>query len=406
MGPSGQWIEVQIRSQRMDEIAEKGLAAHWKYKSEGGEGNSELDKWLAGIKEMLEQSDSDALEFLDEFKLNLFAKEIRVFTPKGHMKTLPKGATALDFAYDIHTEIGNTCIGAKVNHKLVPMSYVLQSGDQVEVLTSDRQKPQKEWLDFVVTAKAKSHIDAAFKKERKDQIRRGIIIFEGIVKELKLPSTSEPLKKILAQLKLKSKEDLYAEIARNVVTREQIVKELKKKAENRFMKYWKLQFLWSDRDSEDRKNKDNREEEVSDENTDIVIAPCCSPIPGDDVVGMSIGGKVTVHKRKCPEAIRLMSSYGDKIVPVKWVTHKVMSFPAIMQFSGIDRVGVVSDITAVISKENGVNMRMIHFETKDGIFEGMIHVYVHNTADLNRLISKISSLKGVEKVSRVENVEN
>lgn len=406
MGPSGQWIEVQIRSQRMDEIAEKGLAAHWKYKSEGGEGNSELDKWLAGIKEMLEQSDSDALEFLDEFRLNLFAKEIRVFTPKGHMKTLPKGATALDFAYDIHTEIGNTCIGAKVNHKLVPMSYVLQSGDQVEVLTSDRQKPQKEWLDFVVTAKAKSHIDAAFKKERKDQIRRGIIIFEGIVKELKLPSTSEPLKKILAQLKLKSKEDLYAEIARNVVTREQIVKELKKKAENRFMKYWKLQFLWSDRDSEDRKNKDNREEEVSDENTDIVIAPCCSPIPGDDVVGMSIGGKVTVHKRKCPEAIRLMSSYGDKIVPVKWVTHKVMSFPAIMQFSGIDRVGVVSDITAVISKENGVNMRMIHFETKDGIFEGMIHVYVHNTADLNRLISKISSLKGVEKVSRVENVEN
>ncbi|MFR3853867.1 MAG: TGS domain-containing protein [Odoribacter splanchnicus] len=240
---------------------------------------------MAGIKEMLEQSDSDALEFLDEFKLNLFAKEIRVFTPKGHMKTLPKGATALDFAYDIHTEIGNTCIGAKVNHKLVPMSYVLQSGDQVEVLTSDRQKPQKEWLDFVVTAKAKSHIDAAFKKERKDQIRRGIIIFEGIVKELKLPSTSEPLKKILAQLKLKSKEDLYAEIARNVVTREQIVKELKKKAENRFMKYWKLQFLWSDRDSEDRKIKIiGRRKSVM--KIPISSSPCCSPIPGDDVVGI------------------------------------------------------------------------------------------------------------------------
>lgn len=406
MGPEGQWFEVQIRSQRMDEIAEKGWAAHWKYKTEGGEGNSELDKWLAGIKEMLEQPDSDALEFLDEFKLNLYTKEIRVFTPKGYMKTLPKGATALDFAYEIHTEIGNTCIGAKVNHRLVPMSYKLQSGDQVEILTSDKQTPQKEWLDFVITAKARSHIDAVFKKERKEAIRHGITYFEGMVKEANLPPTSEPLKKALAFLKLTNKDDLYIQLSKDAGVREQLSKELKKKNENRFMKYWTLQFLWNDKDNEGKKIKQNEELGITDTNTDIVIAPCCSPIPGDDVVGMNIGGKVTVHKRKCPEAIRLMSSYGDKIVPVKWVTQKVMSFQAILKLSGIDRVGMVSDITTVISKESGVNMRVVHFETKDGVFEGMIHVYVHNTQDLNRLISKISALKGVEKVVRVENIES
>lgn len=401
MGPVGQWFEVQIRSERMDEIAEKGLAAHWKYKNEG-DSSSELDKWLAGIKEMLDQPDSSALEFLDEFKLNLYAKEIRVFTPKGYMKTLPKGATALDFAYDIHTEIGNTCIGAKVNHKLVPMSHKLQSGDQVEILTSDKQKPQREWLDFVVTAKARSHIDAVFKKDRKEGIRQGIIIFEDVVKELDLPPTSEPLKKALVIFKLTNKDDLYVELSKNAITREEVIKELKKKNENIFVKYWKLQFFRSDGDKKSKNDDDTR---VIDADTDIVVSPCCNPIPGDDVVGMNIGGKVTVHKRKCPEAIRLMSSYGDKIVPVKWVTHKVMSFLEVIKLNGIDRVGILSDITSVISKESRVNMRTVHFETKDGVFEGQIQLYVHNTEDLNRLISKITALKGVENVTRVENIE-
>lgn len=399
MGPSGQWFEVQIRSERMDEIAEKGLAAHWKYKGEGGEGNSELDKWLAGIKELLEQPDSNALDFLDEFKLNLYAKEIRVFTPRGHMKTLPKGATALDFAYDIHTEIGDTCIGAKVNHKLVPMSYKLQSGDQVEILTSEKQRPQKEWLHFIITAKAKSHIDAYFKKDRKEAVKKGIAIFEKIVKDLKLPPTSEPLKKILDSFKLLNKEDLYVKLGTAEVHEEDVVKELKKKVENRFMKYWKLQFFKNDREEDGRKEKEGKGKDPE-MNTDIVISPCCSPIPGDDVVGMNIGGKVTVHKRKCPEAIRLMASYGDKIVPVKWVTQQVMSFPAVMSVRGIDRVGIVSEITTIISKEIRVNMRMVHFETKDGIFEGSIQLYVHNTDDLNRLITKISGVKGVESVTR------
>lgn len=409
MGPGGKWIEVQIRSRRMDEIAEKGLAAHWKYKGDNAEASNEVDKWLAGIKEMLEQPGTDALEFLDEFKLNLFAKEIRVFTPKGEMRTLPKGASVLDFAYDIHTEIGNSCIGGKVNHKLVPMSHRLQSGDQVEVLTSDKQKPQSDWLDFIVTAKARNNILIVFRREKKEQIRIGTTMFEKLLEDMKLPFGAENLNKALLHLKLQHKDDLYVSLAKGHLDIEEVRKALKKKSENKFVKYWKLQFFKSDKD----KSVPDKEEEkgkvindITDDASDFIIAPCCNPIPGDDVVGMKIDGdKITVHKRKCPEAIRLMSSYGDKIVPVKWVSHKIMSFLAVIKLNGIDSIGIVSDITMIISKESNVNMRTVHFETKDGIFEGMIHLYVHNTADLNNLMMKIASLKGVENVSRVENLD-
>ena len=410
MGPGGKWIEVQIRSRRMDEIAEKGLAAHWKYKGDNAEASNEVDKWLAGIKEMLEQPGTDALEFLDEFKLNLFAKEIRVFTPKGEMRTLPKGASVLDFAYDIHTEIGNSCIGGKVNHKLVPMSHRLQSGDQVEVLTSDKQKPQSDWLDFIVTAKARNNILMVFRREKKEQIRIGTTMFEKLLEDMKLPFGAENLNKALLHLKLQHKDDLYVSLAKGHLDIEEVRKALKKKSENKFVKYWKLQFFKSDKD----KSVPDKEEEkgkvindITDDASDFIIAPCCNPIPGDDVVGMKIDGdKITVHKRKCPEAIRLMSSYGDKIVPVKWVSHKIMSFLAVIKLNGIDSIGIVSDITMIISKESNVNMRTVHFETKDGIFEGMIHLYVHNTADLNNLMMKIASLKGVENVSRVENLDD
>ena len=410
MGPGGKWIEVQIRSRRMDEIAEKGLAAHWKYKGDNAEASNEVDKWLAGIKEMLEQPGTDALEFLDEFKLNLFAKEIRVFTPKGEMRTLPKGASVLDFAYDIHTEIGNSCIGGKVNHKLVPMSHRLQSGDQVEVLTSDKQKPQGDWLDFIVTAKARNNILMVFRREKKEQIRIGTTMFEKLLEDMKLPFGAENLNKALLHLKLQHKDDLYVSLAKGHLDIEEVRKALKKKSENKFVKYWKLQFFKSDKDKSVQ-DKDEKKGEVinditADDASDFIIAPCCNSIPGDDVVGMKIDGdKITVHKRKCPEAIRLMSSYGDKIVPVKWVSHKIMSFLAVIKLNGIDSTGIVSDITMIISKESNVNMRTVHFETKDGIFEGMIHLYVHNTADLNNLMMKIASLKGVENVSRVENLD-
>ena len=408
MGPGGKWIEVQIRSRRMDEIAEKGLAAHWKYKGDNAEASNEVDKWLAGIKEMLEQPGTDALEFLDEFKLNLFAKEIRVFTPKGEMRTLPKNATVLDFAYDIHTEIGNSCIGGKVNHKLVPMSHQLQSGDQVEVLTSDKQKPQSDWLDFIVTAKARNNILMIFRREKKEQIRIGTTMFEKLLEDMKLPFGTENLNKALLHLKLQNKDDLYVSLAKGHLDIEDVRKALKKKSENKFVKYWKLQFFKSDKDkvAPEKEEKDKVINDIAEDASDFIVAPCCNPIPGDDVVGMKIDGdKITVHKRKCPEAIRLMSSHGDKIVPVKWVSHKIMSFLAIIKLNGIDSIGIVSDITMIISKESNVNMRTVHFETKDGIFEGMIHLYVHNTADLNNLMMKIASLKGVENVSRVENLD-
>ena len=401
MGPEGQWFEVQIRSERMDEVAEKGLAAHWKYKGEGE--SSELDKWLANIKEVLDQPDATALEFLDEFKLNLFTKEIRVFTPKGYMRTLPKGATALDFAYDIHSEVGDTCIGAKVNHKLVPMSYKLSSGDQVEILTSDKQKPQREWIDFVVTAKARTHINAAFKKERKEMMRNGINTYEAVVKKLGMPPTSEPLNKALKHYGLINRDDLYVEIGKHNITPEDLEKALKKRSENKFIKYWNLQFLWNGKDS-DEKKKGAASQVVDD--SDFSIAPCCNPIPGDDVVGMKIAGtKVVVHKRSCPEAIRLMASFGDKIVPIKWVSHKLMSFLAIIKITGLDAPGMVCEITGLIAKEEKVTMRLIHFEARDGIFEGTIHLYVHNTSDLSRILSRISALKGVESVMRVESDE-
>ena len=404
MGPGGRWIEVQIRTKRMDEIAERGLAAHWKYKNDM-DANTELDKWLASVKEILEQPGMDALEFLDEFKLNLYAKEIQVFTPKGEMKILPKGATVLDFAYDIHTEIGNQCIGGKVNHKLVPMSHVLRSGDQVEVLTSDKQKPQGDWLNFIVSAKAKNNINATFRKERKEQIRSGSMIFEHLLEEMKLPFNAETLRKALLHLKLENKDDLYISLAKGNITLEKVAKALRKKSENKFIKYWKLQFFRGDKTGGDAKVEKIFNDVVEDA-SDFIIAPCCNPIPGDDVVGLKMeSNKVTVHKRKCMEAIRLTSSYGDRIVPVKWVSHKIMSFLTAIKLNGIDSLGIVSDITMVISKENNVNMRTIHFETKDGIFEGIIYLYVHNTADLNNLMMKIASLKGVEHVSRLENMD-
>lgn len=399
MGPGGQWFEVQIRSERMDEVAEKGLAAHWKYKNEGE--SSELDKWLVGIKEILDQPDATALEFLDEFKLNLFAKEIRVFTPKGYMRTLPKGATALDFAYDIHTEIGNCCIGAKVNHKLVPMSQKLSSGDQVEILTSDKQKPQKEWLEFVVTAKARTHINAAFKKIHKELVRQGVGLYEDLVKRLELPLTAETLNRVLGKYDFGSRDEFFMGIAKRTVKEEELEKILKKKNENKFIKYWNLQFLWNGKEK-DGKRRNGRNIPI-DANSDFVIAPCCNPIPGDDVVGMNIAGtKVTVHKRSCPEAIRLMASFGDKIVPVEWVSHKLMSFLAVVRITGIDTKGIVSEITALIAREERVNMKMIHIDVRDGIFEGMIHLYVHNTADLNAMVSRIAQLKGLTSVVRVE----
>ena len=412
MGPLGKWVEIQICSNRMNEIAERGFIAHSRYNTDN---ESEIDKWLKDVREILENPESDALAFLDEFRLNLFSQEIQVFTPKGLIKTLPKHASALDFAYEIHTDIGNQCIGAKVNHKLVPLNYILRSGDQVEILTSDKQKPKSEWLEYVVTAKAKSKIKSEFKDDRKRLIRTGNKIIEEHLQSIGLILNSKATKKLMEHYQFTNKDELFLNFGSSKLKLEDIEGIVKKKSKNKFIKYWKLQLFGSDdkKDSPlqpeskpeiDKKKPFLLEETMSEEK--YKIATCCKPIPGDDVVGyVDMANNVTIHKRKCPNALKLMSSQGDRILEANWTSHRLMSFLALIELNGIDKIGIVNDITSVISKDHHVNMRSIHFESHDGVFEGLIHLYVHNTEDLNNLMKKLIKIKGLDNVRRIENIE-
>jgi len=419
MGPNGKWIEVQIRSERMDEIAERGFAAHWKYKSEASQEN-ELDRWIKKIREMLENPSSDALEFLDEFKMNLFASEIMVFTPKGELKNLPKDATALDFAYEIHTEIGNKAIGAKVNHKLAPLNHLLKSGDQVEVITSEKQRTQKEWLRYVKTAKAKSAINQAIKADNKNRIEKGKKILETKLKSLGIQPNSRVFKKILPAYQVISKDELYSKIGTGIIQLDELKKILKKNTKNKIIRYWSLQLAKTTGSGKGkRENIGIKKQEnfnyknpvlLRENNTgapEYEIADCCKPIPGDEVLGFrdAQSQSIVIHKAKCPIAIKLMSSQGNTIVPARWTTHKLLSFLAKLSVNGIDRIGIAKDITATISNELNANIRRINIETHDGIFEGEIELYVHNASDLNNLILNLSKLKGVDKVKRKEEIE-
>lgn len=422
MGPGGKWIEVQIRSERMDEIAERGFAAHWKYKSENT-GESELDKWIKRIRVMLENPKSDALEFIDEFKMNLFASEIMVFTPKGDLVTLPKHSTALDFAYEIHTEIGNKAIGAKINHKLVPLNYILSSGDQVEIITSNKQRIQKEWLSQVKTAKAKSSITNSLKAETKNRIDIGKKILESKLKELNIHPSSRVFRKILPEYNVKNKDELYSKIGSGILKLDDLKKILKKNSKNKFVRYWGLQIAKTTSSSKKstpaaKAPKQNKKFNYKDpvvirDDTDLEenkykIAKCCNPIPGDDVIGYKNPKEdyIIIHKAKCPNAIKLMSSQGNYIVKVQWTSQKFLSSLAKLTINGIDRIGIASDITTVISEELDVNIRKFFIETHDGIFEGDIELYVHSVKDLNNLIMNISKIKGVESIKRKEDIQN
>ncbi len=421
MGPGGKWIEVQIRSERMDEIAERGFAAHWKYKGENSS-ESELDKWIKRIREMLENPKSDALEFLDEFKMNLFSSEIMVFTPKGDLVSLPKYSTALDFAYEIHTEVGNKAIGAKINHKLVPLNYILSSGDQVEIITSNKQRIQKEWFEHVKTAKAKSSITNSLKAETKNRIDIGKKILESKLKELNIHPSSRVFRKILPEYNVKNKDELYSKIGSGILKLDDLKKVLKKNTKNKFVRYWGLQIAKTTSSSKKtteakvpkQKEKFNykdpviiRDDTDLDENK-YKIAKCCNPIPGDNVIGYKNPKEdsIIIHKAKCPNAIKLMSSQGNYIIKVKWTSQKFLSSLAKLTINGIDRIGIASDITSVISEELDVNIRKIFIETHDGIFEGEIELYVHSVKDLNNLIMDISKIKGVESVRRKEEIRN
>lgn len=409
MGPQGKWVEVQIRSARMNEIAERGYAAHWKYKEEHSQ-ESELDLWIKKIRELLDDSNSNALEFIDEFKLNLFASEIMVFTPKGHMKALPKTSTALDFGYEIHSEIGDSAIGAKVNHKLVPLNYQLKSGDQVEIISSDTQKPQMEWLDFVITAKAKSSITKSLKAEIKNRIEVGKKILEKELKDLNVHPSSRVFKKLLPAYEVLNKDELYSKIGSSIISLENLKKVLRKKTKNKWIQYWIPQFgkqkeekLQVESEKFDFKSTFVIREYTNDNELTYKLSECCNPIPGDDAIGYrDENDLLLIHKSKCPQAVKLLSSKGNRIVSTKWTTHKILSYLAKISVVGIDKIGMINEITSIISKQLSVNIRTVNFDVHDGIFEGLLDLYVHNTADLNNLIMNLSKIKGVDKVKREE----
>ncbi|MDX9727793.1 MAG: bifunctional (p)ppGpp synthetase/guanosine-3',5'-bis(diphosphate) 3'-pyrophosphohydrolase [Bacteroidales bacterium] len=415
MGPEGRWVEVQIRSQRMDDIAERGFAAHWKYKGDTSQSESELDKWLKHIREMLANPMSDPLTFLDEFKMSLFSSEIMVFTPKGLLVNLPKGASALDFAYEIHTDIGNKAIGAKVNYKLSPLSTTLQSGDQVEIITSNIAKPEKEWLEYVHTAKAKNAIKDALKDQSTDRIQKGMEMLEQRLSELGMLPNSDIIKKLLDNYELLNKDELYSRIGLGLINLDELRKVLKKAPEGSLRKYWRLAVGGVTRKEPETKEVpplpgtiDKSHPYLLRENVDntgnsYVIASCCQPIPGDEVTGyVDHSNNIIVHKPKCPAAVKLMSSEGNRIIPVRWTIHKLASFLARISINGIDRIGLVSEVTTIISKELNVNIRNINVSVYDGIFEGTIDLYVHHTRDLNNLIMQLSNIKGIASVKRIE----
>ena len=413
MGPEGRWVEVQIRSKRMDEIAERGYAAHYKYKGDNSP-ETELDKWMKQIQMLLENPLEDPIEFLDEFKMNLFSSEIMVFTPKGTLVSLPKGASVLDFAYEIHTEIGNKAIGAKINYKLNPINSTLMSGDQVEIITSDIAKPEKEWLSFVSTSKAKEAIKNALKTESTNRIQKGMEILETQLAELGVSPNTEIVRKLMQFYDVPNKDELYSGIELGTVNLDNLKRIIKKSPAKNVIKYWELKLLGSKKDKKEEEEVTRIDkidpaspfllrENIENAGQSYEIAKCCNPIPGDEVIGYrSPEGSIVIHKPKCPVAIRIMSNEGNRIIAVRWAIHKLVSFLARISMTGVDRIGLVNDLTTIISAELKVNMTNINISVKDGIFEGTIDLYVHHTQDLNNLILKISNVRGIESIKRVE----
>ena len=419
MGPDGQWVEIQIRSRRMDDIAEKGFAAHWKYKENHVEEDTELDKWLQTITEILESPDPNALDFLDTIKLNLFSSEIFVFTPKGELKTLPQGATALDFAYALHSDVGNKCIGAKVNHKLVPLSHKLSSGDQVEVLTSRSQTPQPEWLNFVTTARARTKITAVVRRIRKETIKEGEAKVLAACQKSGVEPSTQNLDKLAMYYGFSKRDDLYYSVEKGDVELPENVRKLfREKDGNSLFKYVKQALRratkYSKSTQEESANEtQTKEKPVYDKKKpyilkeeaferNYVIADCCKPIPGDECLGfINDDGNVVVHKRSCPIAMRLKSSFGERILNTVWSSHQLSSFEATLEVKGIDSLGVLNEITKIISEEFNVYIIRLLIEAKDGVFEGRIKLKVHDVEDIQKLCVRLSKIDNIKSVSRI-----
>jgi GTP pyrophosphokinase len=401
MSNTGIWVEVQIRSHRMNEIAEKGIAAHWAYKKDGfGDSNeSEMDKWIVKVKEILVNPDVNALELLDLIHNDLIKTDIVVFTPKGEQKSIEKGATALDFAYSIHTHIGNKAIAAKANLKLVPLSYVLKTGDQIEIITAENEKPKREWLEFVKTRKAKSIILDELKSERQESIKIGKKMVEDQLEAIGYKPTDKVINILMRGYEIfeSRPDELYFRVGVGIIKLNNLYDLLKKAHEKKSS--W--QFPWF-------KPKEKKEDYVidgTDNKHKYVIATCCNPIPGDSVVGFkSTDGTVTVHKKTCPTANNLAAKFGDKIVMPKWEHAKTqnLSFLVRLSLKGVDRIGIINEITRYISFVMSVNIRRFNLGTEDGVFEGHIDLYVHDMGDLEKLVRKLQKIEGIQSVVRSE----
>lgn len=420
MSNKGQWIEVQIRSERMDDVAEQGFAAHWKYKEGGGsEDEGELNKWLKTIKEILDDPQPDALDFLDTIKMNLFASEIFVFTPKGEIKTMPQNCTALDFAFSIHTFLGSHCIGAKVNHKLVPLSHKLQSGDQVEILTSKSQKVQASWINFATTAKAKTKIQAILKRERKEQQLQGEEMLHDFFKQENIPATEENIKKLCMLHHLKSPEELKQQIGQKVIILGEADRnELKEKpSPTNWKKY--ISFAFGNIRPKNETKPEKAPEPLNVDKKKIlkitpdgiqknyILADCCKPIPGDDVLGyIDDNNRIVIHKRQCPIATQLKTSFGNRLLAVEWDTGKALDFPVNIYVKGIDGIGVLNKVTQIISQQLNVNIRKLNIESTDGIFEGRIQLFVHDVDDVNAICKNLKSVENIKRVTRIESFDD
>ena len=415
MSHTGQWVEIQIRTKRMDEIAEKGYAAHWKYK-DSMKLNSQLDNWLDRIKEMIESPDADALSFIDDVKGYFFLDEISVFTPSGELRTLPAHSTVLDFAYAIHSEIGNTCIGAKVDKKLVPTTQELKNGEQIEIITSKKQTPRDEWLNSVVTTRAKTSIKMALKTERKKYFKQGKEKLEKLFAQADLDFSFENLRKFSTANSCSSLIDLYYAVATEKIG----LKDVKFFAASSTKKGW-MNFIEaaSRKDSPElaEKNGKPNERKIDPLNLDIPTAfnfanpsfetaSCCNPIPGDDIVGLYAAENlpIVIHRTMCPEAITQLSHFGNRAIKINWDKNESISFLAGIKITGLDKIGMINDISRIISSELSLNIKSFHLEAKDGLTEGEIKLFVQDTGSLYKLVGNLKKIDGVKNVTRVDPV--
>ncbi len=401
MGPEGKWVEVQIRTSRMDDIAEKGYAAHWKYKNKNKK-ESSLDDWITKIRELLENPETNAIDFIDDFKLNLFSSEIFIFTPEGDLKKLPKNATALDFAFEIHSAVGSNCLGAKVNGKLVPLSHVLSSGDQVEIITSKKQKPKKDWLKFVVTARAKAKIKSSLKEEKKEIAKNGKEIAERKLRHLKVKLDRKTETELIKFFNVKTSLDLYFKFGSRSILNSQIKEFVKAKNAGWYeiikRKIYKSSQVITKGRPDNRIIVFGEDQEV----LPYKLANCCNPIPGDRIFGFTtVEDGIKIHKDDCPNSIQLLSNYAYRILDSSWVDREKIDFIATINVKGIDRLGLINNVTKIISSQMNVNMRAININSDDGVFEGEITLFVHNVTVLNTLTEKLKNVDGVTKIKRI-----